>query len=185
MTDSKSRNIMVGIQKRPKKCLVTAKKLLRSESESESRLWENPGFSYGFCHQVGFSITYLTSATFPCVYFLPIWTIHVVFSWCHLHWKIVGICCIYLLLLWIPYQLEAQWAAYSLKQLVALAWIFYRIESCIPLVWILNPTESFVTLCEELFWWHLARGIPGVWQKRPTAAPGVENLALGPATTWR
>ena len=32
-------------------------------------------------------------------------------------------------------------------------------------------------------WIYLARGIPGVWQKRPTAAPGVENFALGPATT--
>ena len=60
-------------------------------------------------------------------------------------------CCIYLLSLLIPYQLEAQWAACSLKQLVALAWILNPIESCITLVWMINPVESFSTLCEELF----------------------------------
>ena len=47
------------------------------------------------------------------------------------------------------------------------------------------PYRKFHNTLWRTFLWHLARGIPGVWQKRPTAAPGVENLALGPATTWR
>ena len=44
--------------------------------------------------------------------------------------------------------------------------------------WYKEQKESLLSI-----WIYLARGIPGVWQKRPTAAPGVENFAFGPATT--